>query len=274
MTAEKQITSDDVALLLSHRKIELQEIHHDALQQIALVMSGEASPAVIEAVDAHLATCRDCREALLMLHPMTETREVDQAVIPFSPNPKRFSGTTRMAVSFAAAILVAGALFAWWWPTPTSPVVPSHTTQLSPKGGDLISAVVRRENRLLHARHLMSLKPGDQLGFFYSAGRPGYLALLTRDSTGAVFVQFPGEGHQSSPVSAGVDVSLPDGAMVDTVSECEWIIGVFSDTALPLDALRESVENAKETDTDCQLQLEIPEVRSLEILSFRKERDQ
>ena len=141
--------------------------------------------------------------------------------------------------------------------------------QLVLKGyGDNLIVAVERAGKVFTADYLDTLKTGDRLGLFYTASAPGYLAVLSRDAKGDTAVLYPSGKAVSAPVQAGEKKSLPDGAVVDEGSRCEWIVAVFSDAPLSLEKLRHIVANAKATDSQCRLSFGIPQARTVNTLPF------
>ncbi|MBN2531191.1 MAG: hypothetical protein JXR76_32710 [Deltaproteobacteria bacterium] len=282
MNREEPLQTDDIALLLRHRKLKREHIHDEILLKLAVVMAEEADDDTKLEVDRHLASCAECREALVMYQGTSEiggTGEIDanersndvienaaRNRMPDKPI-RMFAGRMRTMGAIAAILLFAGVLPVWMMIRDRTPE--DTASALAVKGrADDISVVIRRNGRAFIARPSEPLQTGDDLGFFYSAKKKGYLALFTRDSSKSVYLLHPVDGVRSASIDAGLNVSLPDGASVETVSRCEWVIGVFSDSPLSVADLERNVADAMETNSSCGLALQIPNARSVAVFPF------
>jgi hypothetical protein len=259
----------DVELLLQHRELVREELHHDVLLKMAEVISGDADRETALMVDEHLATCDSCREALLMLR-WTEEASAVGTISDLAERPRpSVKNRIRQFAPLAAAAVFVGALSVYFLHTQQTSEV--ETPQFMTKGAkDTITVAVRRGDRLFTANHLDKLSSGDSLGFFYSSKQNGYLALFTRDSRGDVSVLFPMAGGGSGPIVAGENISLPDGAVVEKGDGCEWIIGVFSERVLSVPNLIEQIKGATETEETCGLSLDIPYARAECVIAFER----
>ena len=75
------------------------------------------------------------------------------------------------------------------------------------------------------------LQPGDTLGFFTSTQHDGNLLLLSADQNGNLKSIFPEQGWANWP--AGNEQAIPDGAEVEQVNKCEWLIALFTTQSPP-----------------------------------------
>ena len=116
-----------------------------------------------------------------------------------------------------------------------------------------------------------TLVEGDRIGFFYHTKHDGYLAVLHVDANGDVTTLFPPAGEHSRSISAGVEVALPDGAVVARAEgRCEWFVGVFSDRALATAPLRATLSAAARQARACRMTVTVEGTRAVSILGVRR----
>ena len=272
---ETNIETALVEKLLAHRTVAIDDTPCDATEQIARVIAGESSPEEMRAADAHLAACDDCRRAVLSLGRLTATGDAAPLCDPevywtTGSRPGHawsVCAKTRLIASAAAAIaLVCGAFFLGW---PNDDNVADAPGKLNIKGAeDALSVAVERQGTLHTLRPQGQLEVGDRIGLFYSAKQDGYLSVLALDHKGAVTRIYPSKGSKSAFVSKADRTSLFTGALVQEGKGCEWLVAVFSDKPLELDALERAVRKANHADRSCGLALEVVGARTVFILPY------
>ena len=256
------ITSETVARLLANRPLHESDQHGPRLAQLALVVSGVASPELVEEMDRHLVECRICREILLSYHRHEDDR-LPAALAPNLMPPRSKRETVRRFVLPAAAVLIAGLGILFTALEDDSPQAPAI---MRVKGFDdeLIVSVKRGTGRFtLNPND--ELRDGDRLNLVYSAARRGHLVVVSRDASGEVLALHPTSGTQSAPIFAGDRITLKDGAVVDAGQGCEWIIAVFSDTPLSVKSILDVVADAQPSLDTCDLELNIPSARTVRV---------
>ncbi|MBL8955353.1 MAG: DUF4384 domain-containing protein [Myxococcaceae bacterium] len=200
--------------------------------ELARHLANELSAAEAADFAQHVARCADCAATL---DDVTDTRGVwaapAAAVLAF---PRRVRLFVAPALALAAALLAFVAT--WLVPAPAS-------DRLVPKGvaSWSLDLAVQRGGQQFLAPSGARLQKGDQLGFFYSSDRDGYLTVFYADAVGAPVRIFPARGDASAKIAAGEKVRLSDGAVLDDGSGCEWAIGVFTPAPLSGEKARELV---------------------------------
>jgi hypothetical protein len=148
---------------------------------------------------------------------------------------------------------------------------PDRGEMLLPKGSsDSLRVAVERGNLRFRVQPMDRLEDGDRVGLFYSATRGGYLLVMTRDQDKHVATLSPARAGESAPIRPGVDVALPDGAVVGRGESCEWIVAVFSDAPLKESEVRAQIAGAEYVRETCELRLKIPEARMVRIVPVRR----
>jgi len=255
------------------------------------------------AVDAHLAGCATCREALPVvarLHsegafamppfdPAALRGDADTASVdlPTRLRDRRPADVARRAVSprrapaprwwgllaAAAAIAVTVAAVA---------LSESHEDPLVPKGPDGVAVGAVHASDAIHLGVLRDgvtsraasgdvLRAGDLVRFFYSAETAGYVALFHLSAAREVARLYPAEGRSSVPIAAGREVALDSGATLEGDDACEWVIGVFSDAPLDLAAARDALADITAVDSvGCVAAPYVPGARSVSVTAVRQ----
>ncbi len=197
--------------------------------QLARHLAGELEGPEAEDFARHVAACSDCTATL---DDVGDTAHVWAApaarVLPFPRRLRLF-----VAPALALAAMLCAFVASQLMPRPDA-------DRLTPKGAaswSLELAVQRGGQQFLAPSGARLLK-GDQLGFFYSAPRDGYLTVLYADAKGAPVRIFPARGEQSAKVAAGEKLPLSDGAVLDDGAGCEWAVGVFTPAPLADDKAR------------------------------------
>lgn len=191
--------------------------------QLARHLAGELKGSEAEDFAQHLAGCADCAATLDDL--------ADTASVWSAPAPRVLPFPRRVRLFVAPALALAAMLCAFV----ASRLAPAPDLQrLTPKGAPSwsLELAVERGGQQFLAPSGARLQKGDQLGFFYSADRDGYLTVLYADAKSAPVRIFPARGDASAKVSAGQKLPLSDGALLDDGAGCEWAIGVFTPAPL------------------------------------------
>jgi hypothetical protein len=237
---------------------------------VALAAHGLATPEQTAAAVRHLEVCPLCRESVLALggfDASTKAKVPQSPEVPVDGAPQNRS--TRRVV-LAAAALLAGIAAVLLLSRPWTER-PRPGEGLSLKGpADRLQIAVRRNGARFTAQPMSRLVEGDRLGMFYSADRPGYLAVFDIDGDGKVTPLYPSGRDQSAPIPPGEAVPLKDGAVVRDGRGCEWIAAVFSNQPLDMARLEESLGHAERRVETCGLTADIPEARQVRILPFKR----
>jgi hypothetical protein len=225
-----------------------------SFEAVALVVAGSAHPDTIRLASDHLKCCTACAEAAEILHDMDRTTPLLETASK-GVTPSR---TWAFAALGACALVLVAVLFVW-------PEHKGDEQAFTIKGKlDRIDVAVERQGRQFRLRAADQLQSGDRLGFFYTASRPGHLALFDVSGSGSVSVLFPHGATHSAAINSGFEVALPDGGVFTAPGGCEWLVAIFSDDSLPFESTIEIVRAAaRAASTDCALEIDIPEARSI-----------
>lgn len=219
------------------------------LELLALAHAGAADEAEARAAAEALRTEPELAETVLTLSSI-EARGL------LTPRPQLGKKIVATALALAACLLLMLLI----------PRRAIDEEQLSPKGlTEELALAVERNGRRFTARENDLLLPGDRLGLFYSSREPGYLAILHRDRRGEVVALYPANGARSAGIEAGLHVAVPDGAIVEEGSGCEWFVAIFSSRPLSVAELVIDVERAKERSERCELSVDVEGARAVRI---------
>lgn len=195
------------------------------------MLAGEPSSAA-----PHVDQCRHCQSYLEALH----SQQV--AFLAARPTERFVHQLERRATT-----RLRWPRWQWWCPTLGLAAVALIALQL-PKpdgGGDatlkgspfraMLKATGAAEPSVLSADAL--LQAGDVLRFAYDAPRPGYLMVLDLDGTEEATSVYPLGAERSAPIAPGGPQPLPGAIKLDDRPGPEWLIAVFSETPIELEAL-------------------------------------
>ncbi len=264
-TLAQGISEQTIERLLKSRPCYSRPEVCDELEQIALVLEGVADPLQTRLAHEHLQSCGECASAVMLLSGALSQGELDP------PAPTRIqprSAIARPAVwAAAAAVVISFAAFFFWQQTeqgdqgiPSTMAIKGETDQLS-------IAVQRGTSRFV-VQPGDRLVTGDQLGLFYSAETPGYLAVFCVDANSETALLFPNQGTLSESIAQGTEVPLPDGAYVAEGSGTEWIVAVFSDQPMIIDELEGQIQRAHASRGDQSFELDLPGARTVFLSPF------
>ena len=264
-------------------RFEPPEAECAELEDVALALAGLADTSGRARAEAHLQACADCAAALELLGGLPEPGSADAADAPPSrpdqagapedgasapaarpPAWHRRPASLALAAAASALLVVAAGLLL----SPNGPDL--HTAPgagLVPKGaGDQLALAVQRGAERFTARPGDRLLEGDRIGLFYWAAQDGYLAVLHLDEQGRTTLLSPAGGDGSAAIAAGSEGRLPDGGVVEGGAGCEWLIAVFSDAPLPLEAMLGPIRAAPNKGPLCRpFRLAIPDARSVRV---------
>jgi hypothetical protein len=232
------------------------------LETVALVLAGGATPEEIERAGEHLRACASCAAATQALH------DLDRGPAPALAPPASLTERARAwvgrpvtwAAAAACAALVVGAAVFLQQPTDAA-----REIEFAVKGeADHMDVAVQRKGQRFRLRPPGQLEDGDQLGFFYTAERPGYLALFDLRASGKASLLFPRDASRSGAIAAGSEIPLPDGGSFTRAPGCEWLVAVFSDRPLAIETSSAALRNAAAASGPaCDLQPEIAGARTI-----------
>lgn len=228
--------------------------HDDAdLERLALGLLDDASPEARAEAEALLRGDPELREVVTIVGEAPEPATILR--------PRRFVGAVAIGLAMAAAGLLA--VFV------NTPGVGSPPRMLLKGTGDHFSVGLHRGGRSRPVAPLDVVEPNDELGFFYSARAPGYLVVAHLDERGQVQVLDPARSEGARAIQPGQDRPLPDGAIAEVGSGCEWFVAAFFDHAVPVSALSEALRVAS-PGAECELSVQVPQARTLEVVSVRR----
>lgn len=195
-------------------------------------VAGEATAEEAEAFEVHLAECLSCREDLASF------RSIDAGA-----RPARALSLHRpvWAVAAAAFVLCVLAVGLWFGLRDRDRDV-SEGFRI--KGPYQVKVAVQRGDESFTASAESVFKSGDVLGFFYTAPEDRYLVILFSDELGQITRVFPAGPLVQMP--AGVERPLPDGAVLEPGSGCEWIVAFFCKEPVEVNVLNDLLRRAVE----------------------------
>ncbi|MFC1610526.1 zf-HC2 domain-containing protein [Myxococcota bacterium] len=198
-------------------------------------------------IEAHIEACPRCAELISKFEGVSTVWEA--AIVDRAQPRWRLWLSSWRAWSLLASATAAAALLIWVGPVVDEP----ESERLRPKGGWQLHVAVRRGDQLFRAQSGDRLSTGDQLGFFYSTGEPGHLAILYVDGNGDAVRLFPAIEPGSAPIESGEDLRIPDGAVLSPGLGCEWVVGVLSTQAMSESQLGRAVTDMYDGREDCTL---------------------
>jgi hypothetical protein len=204
--------------------------------------AGELLPEERSDFEAHMATCAACRADLA-------TFSESEAVAP----PRRlFFGLRPAWVALASVPAMLLLVVGLWW-AGLFDLERREPDGFRIKGPYHIQLAVKRGSDHLVGKSGERFYSGDVLGFFYTAPEPRRLVVLFADERAEVTRVYPSRLPVET-LQAGVEKPLPDGAVLEPGSGCEWIFGIFSVEPIEMDVLEERLKRAVESrKPDCSL---------------------
>jgi hypothetical protein len=184
----------------------------------------------------------------------------------YRPGVRRHSFALPALAGAAAVLLVVLAMVFMFMPGLAEPSDPEADLTVKGEGDAFFIAVQRGPSRFA-ARPGDRLLEGDQLGLFYSASVPGYLAVFDVDEQGDTTLLYPAGSQHSEKVAAGSRVPLADGGIVREGTGCEWVVAVFSSQVLKTRELEKTIRRSTKSRAGCKLDVSIPQARTIRIFS-------
>jgi hypothetical protein len=198
--------------------------------------------------EIHLGLCSDCRADLEVFTSVEEIWDAGE------PAPEGiidrllgFWTLPRLALAASAAVLALILVL-----VPLGP--PEEERILVPKGTWQLHVAAERSGHTFRVVDGSVLQTGDQLGFFYTAERPGYLMILYADEEGEIIRLYPALKPHSAAAAEGKNIRIPDGAELSPGEGCEWVVGLFSDRPLTGDSAREAIGRMLGERKGCRLE--------------------
>lgn len=205
-------------------------------------VAGELNAHERERFENHREDCPECAALLReyrMMQPVWDATEPS----------KRFRWALWSGIGIGAivpAVAMLAVLF----------VVRSDESSFSPKGDFVFELGVKRNERVFRAQPETRYQEGDQVGFFLTNERSGYLSVSFIEQDGAVQSLFPADELSLAPVGEGASQRLPAGAELDPQTACEWIVALYSTAPVHKQRLAERLEEAYHRRSGCTLDLE------------------
>ncbi len=224
-----------------------QRQHEECSESLAFYRNsaGEMDAEEQESFRTHLSKCSECRRDLQFL----EAQDAAPKTEGFFAGRRRF----RFLAPIAALGLLLGSL---WLTNIFFEEQPGEHVQRIKGAFKLQVAVQRVEDRFV-ARSGDEFQSGDALGFFYSSAKDGFLSVIFYDAQGNQEKVFPTEQKGAAAVKAGVEVALPDGAVVEDGQGCEWIVALFAEAKFDPGSLSLQIqEAARAAGPGCRLSLQ------------------
>ena len=187
---------------------------------------------------------------------------IREAVAVEEPRPRPLQSLWRTVGALAAGVFGALVLSQFL-------LRPSSERPLHPKGGDALAIGVKRAGARIELKRQDSIRVGDELGFFYTAARPGYLAIFSAGEDGTNTVVFPAQADQMAFVEAGAGQPVSDGAVAEAAAGCEFVVALFSDEPLPLSAVAPALRVERQG-LECRLWHSIPNLRTIDTWLVRR----
>lgn len=267
--SDKINTLKAVETILRNRPGADLRAHEEEIESLAKVITGVADEETKARVDKHLEGCAECREVLVTLQwADSPATNLDPEISSDRPEPASRAARTglRWAAVSAAAAMVIG--FAWLLSTLDDKTPPTDAPMGLKGTDDNLTLVVGRGASRCILKPLDTLATNDQIGLFYSTLHDGYLLVFALDDNGETSLLFPAGMAESAPIAPGENRSLPDGALVEAGSGCEWIVGVFSDMPLQASEVARAIEDRTQAEGRCGIEIAVPAARTVKILPF------
>jgi len=192
--------------------------------------AGDLSEPAARALDAHVTTCARCSQRRQRL-AAEAARFLQQFPTPPRPSPTLPTKPRGYWLTAAGTLLAAAAALVLWLRTP------SEESGTRSKGAAHLSFFVKRGGEVMPGTADQVVFAGDQLRFAVTASKPQQLAILGRDSTGAVFV-YHSDSASSALVSPGREVALANSIELDDAPGTEMFWAVFCEKAFEVAPLK------------------------------------
>jgi hypothetical protein len=213
------------------------------LSELALdrLLRGESAGAVAEAARAHVAGCERCRGRLADIAAARDAFRADPpplrqpvppslSAAPSLPAPPSRWRRRRWPLAGGATVVAAAAALLFF-------VRSGDDADTRLKGGQpSVVLYVDHAHQLRRAAAGEPVAPGDTVQLTYSAARPFYGAILSRDGAGHVSRYFP-DAPSAAALPAGRELRFPRATELDAVLGPESIFALFCDQAVALPPL-------------------------------------
>jgi hypothetical protein len=224
---------------------------------------GELSPEELNEFEAHLATCAACRTDLAAFSESEKAAPARRGFFGLRPAWVALAGVPAML------LLVVGL----WWLGVFGPGR-QEPAGFRIKGPYQIQLAVKRGSERLVGKSGERFYSGDVLGFFYTAPEPRRLTVLFADERAEITRVYPSR-LPAETLPAGVEQPLPDGAVLEPGSGCEWILGIFSVEPIEMDVLEERLSRAvRARKPDCSLGALELENAAIDVIVLRRGNDE
>jgi hypothetical protein len=194
--------------------------------------AGEASRDEERVFRQHLAQCAQCQENLELLRQWDQEQS-RLAAHQKTAGPLRLFGLVLGPLAIAATLLML---------VLRPSIAPDGDAQYKIKGTYALHVAVQRGTQRFGGVSGADFAAGDVLGFFYTAPKAGYMYLMFADEADTVSTIYPTGRPVLLP--AGVEVALPNGAVLEPGHGCEWIVAVFSSQAVELEDIKQALLQA------------------------------
>jgi len=207
-------------------------------------------------IGAHVKECAACasllaeitsaRHELLGDDPETESL-VAARVIAARISDRRRRSRWRWVLPLTLTPLAAGATLLLI--VSQNVLSPSDSSTARPgtlrsKGGLVVEAFCKREDKIFPVKDGDDFFSGDRLRFAYTKDQPGILAVFGVDDGGAIFPYYRDDVLVGINVPPGAEVMLPESVELDDHHGWERIFAVWTPTPLEDGAIRGAVANA------------------------------
>ncbi|HEV8549979.1 MAG TPA: zf-HC2 domain-containing protein [Polyangiaceae bacterium] len=207
-------------------------------------LAGELREDELRRVEAHLASCAECRARREHAARFKAQVVAELAPFPELPTPARTAprwrprGRARAALGGLLAVAAALLLFLRQGTRESA-----HDGGLvtRTKGGGRLGFFVKRGGAVERGAPGQALRPGDAVEFSYSAPKDGYLAVLSVDGAGRASVYYP-SAPRALPFAAG-ERPLDASTVLDGVLGHERWFALFCESAVELEPIRARLES-------------------------------
>lgn len=220
----------------------------------------EASPELERApeIGAHIKECQTCaaalaeigsaRQELLGDSPEIQSQMAARAIVARIAERRRRSWW-RWLLPVTLAPLAAGATLLLvvsqgvFSPSTSQPTQSKHGAVRS-KGGLVVEAFCKRDDRIFPVKDGDDFLVGDRLRFAYTKDLPGVLAVFGVDDSGRVFPYYRDDALAGINIPPGAEVVLPESVELDDHHGWERIFAIWTPAHLDEDAIRGAVATA------------------------------
>ena len=213
---------------------------HLSSEDIDLLMLQALQGAEAEQAQAHIGTCKVCKQRWDELNE--DKARFEQYVLPrtLSKVEARVKGNAGFFAflnlpRWVPAALTAALIIGVTTTISIKRINDPDENYIGIKGGPGLEVFAERGTVQFPVKPGTSLQPKDKVRFVVNSAGARYVLIASRDGAGHFTVYYPFNGLESAPLSAR---ELPGSVELDEVMGKEWLVAVFSDAPVKADAVK------------------------------------